>query len=123
MTVKTKEINIDLIRGAIKENRKEFLLEIINELYPADIAEYMDDLSLDEAKYLYTLLEKEEAADVLMELEEDVRERFLESFSTQEIAREFIDNLDSDDAADLIGELPDERREEVLLHIEDRKQA
>ncbi len=123
MTVNTKEINIDLIRGAIKENQKDFLLEIINELYPADIAEYMDDLSLDEAKYLYTLLEKEEAADVLMELEEDVRERFLESFSTQEIAREFIDNLDSDDAADLIGELPGDRREEVLLHIEDRKQA
>jgi magnesium transporter len=123
MAVKTEDINLDLIRRAIKENQKDFLLEIVNELYPADIAEYMDDLTLDEAKYLYTLLEKEEAADVLMELEEDVRERFLESFSTQEIAREFIDNLDSDDAADLIAELPDDRREEVLLHIEDRQQA
>ncbi len=123
MTLKTEDISLDLIRRAIKENQKDFLLEIVNELYPADIAEFMDDLTLDEAKYLYTLLDKEEAADVLMELEEDVRERFLESFSTQEIAREFIDNLDSDDAADLIAELPDERREEVLLHIEDRQQA
>ncbi|MFN3554447.1 MAG: magnesium transporter [Bacteroidales bacterium] len=123
MTVNTKDINLDLIRKAIRENQRELMLEIINELYPADIAEYMDDLTLDEAKYLYTLLGKEEAAAVLMELEEDVRERFLESFSTQEIAREFIYNLDSDDAADLIAELPDERREEVLSHIEDRKQA
>ena len=120
MTVNTKDINLDLIRKAIRENNRELMLEIINELYPADIAEFIDDLSLDEARYLYTLLEKEEAADVLMELEEDVRERFLESFSTQEIAREFITNLDSDDAADLIAELTDERREQVLSHI-DRK--
>ncbi len=123
MTLNVKDISLDLIRNAIKENQREFLEQIIDELYPADIAEFMDDLSLEESRYLFTLLEKEEAADVLMELEDDVRQRFLSSFSTQEIAREFINNLDSDDAADLISELPDERREEVLLHIEDRKQA
>jgi magnesium transporter len=123
MTLNVKEINLDLIRTAIKENQHELLKEIINELYPADIAEYMDDLSLDESRFLFNFLEKEEAADVLMELEDDVRERFLSSFSTQEIAREFIFNLDSDDAADLISELPDDRREEVLSHIEDRRQA
>ncbi len=123
MAVELKDINLDLVRTAIKENQREFLLDVLNELYPADIAEYMDDLNLEDAKYLYTLLEKEEAADVLMELEEDVRERFLASFSTQEIAREFVNNLDSDDAADLISELPDERREEVLSHLEDRQQA
>ncbi len=123
MTVNTKDINLDVIRAAIKENQRDFLQEVINELYPADIAEYIDDLNLEEAKYLYTLLEKEEAADVLMELEEDVRERFLASLSTQEIAREFINNLDSDDAADLISELPDDRREEVLSHLDDRQQA
>ncbi|MFW5757168.1 MAG: magnesium transporter [Bacteroidota bacterium] len=123
MTFKAEDINLDVLRGAIRENQREFLIEMIEELYPADIAELMDDLTLEEAKYLYTLLEKEEAASVLMELEEDVRERFLSSYSTQEIAREFIRNLDSDDAADLISELPTERREEVLLHLEDRQQA
>lgn len=123
MAIDIKKINLETIRGAIKENNRDYLLEIIDELYPADIAEFMDDLNLEEAKYLYTLLEKEEAAAVLMELEEDIRERFLESFSTQEIAREFIDNLDSDDAADLIAELPDHMRDEVLFHVEDRKQA
>ncbi len=123
MTVNQKDINLDMIRNALRENQRELLLEIIEELYPADIAEYMDDLNLEEAKYLYTLLSKEEAAAVLMELEEDVRERFLASYSNQEIAREFIYNLDSDDAADLISELSDERREEVLHHIEDRQQA
>ncbi len=118
-----KEINIEMIRSALRDNQRDLLQEILNELYPADIAEYMDELTLDESKYIYTLLDKEEAASVLMELEEDIREKFLASFSTQEIAREFVYNLDSDDAADLISELPDDRREEVLSHLEDRQQA
>jgi len=117
------KIDLDRIRSAIRIGDNEFLQKVINELYAADIAEVMDELSLEEAKYFYRLLEKEEAAEVLMELEEDVRERFLASFSTQEIAQEFIDNLESDDAADLIGELPDIRREEVMAQIEDRQQA
>lgn len=123
MAIKPEEISLEAFRDAIKENHREYLMEILDDLYPADIAELMDELNLEEAKYIYTLLEKEEAASVLMELEEDVRERFLNSFSTHEIAREFIDNLDSDDAADLISELPFEKREEVLLHVEDRQQA
>ena len=112
-----------LIRDAIKAHDRDYLLQILDDLHAADIAEVMDELSLEEAKYLYTLIEKEEAAAVLMELEEDIRERFLASFSTQEIAHEFIDNLDSDDAADLINELPDKVRGEILAHVEDRQQA
>lgn len=123
MGIHVKNITIDSIRDAIRTQQNDYLLEVINELYAADIAEVMDELSLDEAKYFYTLLEKDEAAEVLMELEDDIRERFLASFSTQEIAHEFIDSLDSDDAADLISELPDNRQGEVLAHIEDRQQA
>jgi len=118
-----RKIDIDVIREAIKGQAREYLFQLLDELHAADIAEIMDELSLDEAKYLYTLIDKEEAAAVLMELEDDVREKFLSSFSTQEIAHEFIDKLDSDDAADLINELPDEVREEILAHVEDRQQA
>lgn len=123
MGIDIKNINIDDIRVAVSEQQHDYLLQMLEELHAADIAEIMDQLSLEEAKYLYTLIDKEEAASVLMELEEDVRERFLASFSTQEIAHDFIDNLDSDDAADLINELPDTMRSEVLAHVEDRQQA
>ncbi|MBS4014213.1 MAG: magnesium transporter [Bacteroidetes bacterium] len=123
MAIDIKKLTRDDIRTAIQEGQNDFLKEVIEELYPADIAEIMDDLSLDEAKHFFSLLSKEEAATVLMELEEDVREDFLDAFSTQEIAQLFVDNLDSDDAADLINELPDEKREEILSHIEDRQQA
>lgn len=123
MSLNIKDITIDEIREAIDERRNEYLLEMLNEMYPADIAELLDELSLEEAKYVYSLVDKEEAAAVLMELEDDVRERFVNSFSTTEIARDLIDNLDSDDAADLINELPDNLRSDVLSKISDRQQA
>ena len=111
------------LRQAIREKDQAFIKKQLNELYPADIAEILDELDLEEAKYLYTHLGEEEAADVLMELEEDVRERFLASLSSEQIAKQFIDNLDSDDAADLISELPDEVQAEVISHIENIGQA
>jgi len=123
MDNRNKKFSTDSIRVAIREQDNEFLHQVINELYPADVAGILNDLTLQEALYLYNLLTREEAADVLMELEDDVRERFLASFSSQEIAQEVIDNLESDDAADLIGELPEDLRGQVLAQLEDRQQA
>jgi len=108
---------------AIRSKDDKFLKEQLNEHYPPDIAEIVEELTLDDSRYLCSLLDKEEAADVLMELEDDVREDLLELLSSKEIAADYIDNLDSDDAADLIGELPDNKRAEVISHIEDIEQA
>ena len=92
-------------------------------MFPADIAEILNELDLAEGKYIYKHLDEQQAADVLVELEEDVRERFLASLSSKEIAEKFIDNLESDEAADVIGELSDKQQVEVLSHMEDSEQA
>ena len=111
------------LRQAIRANDEKFVLEQLKELYPADVAEIFNELDLEEAKYLYKHLEEQIAADVIVELEEDVRERFLASLSSKEIAERFIDNLESDEAADVIAELPDKVQDEVLSHMEDAEQA
>ncbi|MDP7567282.1 MAG: magnesium transporter [Flavobacteriales bacterium] len=105
------------------QNSKELISRIV-ELHIADIAEIIEDLSLENAKYLFELISDEEkSAAVLVELEDDTREELLEDLSAQEIAEEVIDNLESDDAADLIGELSEDKKEEVLSHIEDEELA
>lgn len=114
---------LEKLREAIKANDERFVNQQLQELFPADIAEILNDLDLDEAKYLYKHLDEQTAADVLVELEEDVRERFLASLSSKEIAEKFIDNLESDEAADVIAELPDDKQDEVLAHMEDAEQA
>jgi len=98
-------------------------LKKLDVLHPADIAEIYEGLSIEEAKYLYLLLDPEKASDVLVELEEDDREKFLEAFPSDVIATQFINHMDSDDAADVIGDLTEEKKQEVLLHIDDVEQA
>src|SRR5690606_16949713 len=60
--------------------------------------------------------------DVLMELDEEVRDRFLSSLSSKEIADQ-LENLDSDDAADILGELSDKEIQEVISQMEDDEAA
>ena len=91
-------------------------------LHPADIAELYRNLDLEEAEYLFKLLDEEQAADVLMELDEDDRLKLLNAMPVEEIAKQ-IDHLDTDDAVDLIQQLDQEERDEILSHIDDVEQA
>lgn len=114
---------IDQLKELIGKQDDGALRKILQELHPADIAEVYDGLSLDEAKYLYFLLDDDKAADVLIELEEGDRTRFLESLPSEVIARRLIDKMDSDDAADVIAEFDSERQQEVLSYVEDVNMA
>ncbi len=98
-------------------------LKIMDDLHPADIAEIYDELNVDQAKFLYLLLDADKASDVLIELEEDDRERFLKALPSDVIAKQFIKEMDSDDAADILGVMSDEKKAEVLSHIHDIEQA
>lgn len=111
------------LREAIDKKDNAYILEHTKDLHPIDFASIFDELDIEEAKYLYNTIDPEIAADILVELEENVREKFLASLSSEQIAKQFIDNMDSDDAADIIAELPDQKQEEVLSHLEDTEQA
>jgi magnesium transporter len=100
-----------------QQNDKE-LQKLLNEFHYADIAEILDELDLEAAMYVIKLLDSEMTSDIIMELDEDNREKVLKNLSAKEIAEE-IEELDTDDAADIIAELPEERQQEVISHIED----
>jgi magnesium transporter len=120
------EINsayIEQITALILANNSAELSVIIAELHIADIAEVIEDLSIDDAHFLFDLIEEEKSAAVLVELEDDTREELLSDLTPKEIAEEVIDNLESDDAADIIGELSEDKKEEVLSLIEDIEHA
>jgi magnesium transporter len=114
---------LDNLEEEILAGKKENYQEFINDSHPADIAEIVDKIDEEAAEILFRSLENELGAEVLMEIDEDLRAKFLEGYNGQEIASDLIENLDSDDAADLINELPSEQRREVLDNIEDEQQA
>lgn len=122
-TIEISREFVDELREAIKENDEKMALELITDFHAADIAELYSDISIEEARYLYLLLDGERASDVLAELDEDDRQRFLEVLPGEVIAQKFIDHMDSDDAADVIGNLSEEKKQEILLHLDDLERA
>ncbi len=113
---------IEEIQELIASDNREAVVNSLNMLHEADIAEILDVVSMEEAKYIFRLLEDERASDVLVELEEDIRLKFLKALSAKEIAEQ-MDNMDSDDAADIMAEMPEEKQEAVIQQIEDPQQA
>ena len=102
-----------------KDNNK--INSLLKNVHPSDIADILEALNEGEAQFLFELIEKEKSANVIVEVEDEVRDSLLSELSEKEIAKEVIDNLESDDAADLIGDLSDEKQEKVLSYIEDEE--
>jgi magnesium transporter len=118
----TKEY-LEQLNTAVESSSEDKILQLIDGLHAVDVAEILDEQSTKEAKAFYDCLPNEMAADALVELDEDVRVRFLKEISSEDIAERIIENLDTDDAADLIGELSEEKQDEVISYIEDLEHA
>lgn len=114
---------LEHIRAIINAGDTDAALKELSTLHPADIAELYQNLDLEEAEFLYKLLDDDTAADVLMELDEDDRRKLLRDMPAEDIAKQVIDHLDTDDAVDIIQELDEEDRDKILSHIDDVEQA
>ena len=114
---------IEKIKELIGQKETEKVKELLSDLHPADIAELCNDLEMEDARFVYRLLDNETAADVLMEMDEDMRKELLDILPSETIAKRFVDYMDTDDAVDLMRDLDEDKQEEVLSHIEDIEQA
>ncbi|PZO28443.1 MAG: magnesium transporter [Flavobacteriaceae bacterium] len=117
----SKEL-LEQIEQLIHAKNDSQLEILLNDLHHADIAEIFDELESEEAIYIFKILDSEITAEILTELEDDVREKLLRGLSAKEIAEE-LDELDTDDAADIIAELPQSKKEEVISELEDVEHA
>jgi magnesium transporter len=117
----SKEL-IQQLEQLIQSRNDEQLEVLLNDLHHADIAEILDELDFDEATYIFKVLDSEKTAEILLELEDDLRENILSRLSPKEIAEE-LDELETNDAADIIAELSQEKKEEVISELQDVEHA
>ncbi|MAO33419.1 MAG: magnesium transporter [Flavobacteriales bacterium] len=122
--IQINNIYLEKLKLYIKKKDSSKLAKIISTLHAADIAEIIEYLSDEQAKYFYQLIKNEQdSAAVLIELEDNTRENLMKGLSAKKIAEEVIENLATDDAADIIGELSEVKKKQVLSHIEDFQHA
>jgi len=117
----TKEF-IEKIEVLVEEQKDQELQSHLEEFHHADIAEILDELTMDEATYIIKLLGSDQTSEVLMEMDEDDREKILRNLNAKEIANE-IEEMDTDDAADIISELSEDIKTQVISNIKDKKHA
>jgi len=84
--------------------------------HPADFADKLQQLPVEEAVEILRDLPREKASAVLAELDRQNASEILTEFSTDEISRMLI-GLPHDDAADLIAGLPEEQHQQVLNQL------
>jgi Mg/Co/Ni transporter MgtE len=65
----------------------------------------------------FKVLDSDKTAEILLELEDDLRE-YIKSAFAKEIAEE-LDELDTNDAADIIAELSQDLKAEVISELND----
>ncbi|TDD78104.1 magnesium transporter [Flavobacterium caseinilyticum] len=119
------KISKDLIQELeqLIQNKNDQQLEVLlNDMHHADIAEILDELDFNEATYIFKVLDSEKTAEILLELEDDLRENILSRLSAKEIAEE-LDELETNDAADIIAELSQDLKAEVISELQDVEHA
>jgi magnesium transporter len=113
---------LDQLKEAITDANEQFVKSRVEELLPQDIASILQELEIEEARYIFALFSNEEKAEIICELDESFRIEFLKPFSTAEMA-EYIKLLDTDDAADILNEQDDPEAIIELIEKADLEKA
>ena len=92
----------------------------ITDLYPADIAEIISDLSRNESSALLESLDVKTVADTLESVEPDFQASLVETMADEKVA-DVLEEMAPDEAADLLAELPEDRSNDLLNLMEDEE--
>jgi magnesium transporter len=113
---------LERLREGIEVQDNTFIIESLEGVNVADIAAILDELNMDEALYVLRLMEKEVAADILIELDEDSVVKVIREMEIPELAA-LIDQMESDDAVDILILMPPKEREEVISHLKEKEKS
>ncbi|MFH1248825.1 MAG: CBS domain-containing protein [archaeon] len=83
------------------------------DLHPADIADMMNDLSLDERVFLFNSIDKKKAAETLIVSHPDIKRSVFKAMSSKNLA-EILESMSYSEAAAVLTLMPSIRNEEVL---------
>jgi magnesium transporter len=110
------------IRPLLDDGRENELADFLRTLHPADVAEAIAPLDMEETIKVMSHLDIQQAADVLVELSESTRDEVARTLPLDKLTL-LVDEMETDDAADIVGELPRDAAKEVLSGLDDEDRA
>ena len=97
--------NEDEIRELFQAKKYAAIRDIFVEMNPVDLASFLNEIPKERTAILFRLLPKELAAETFVEMDSDVQEHLIRSFSDTEL-KDIVDELFLDDTVDIVEEMP-----------------
>ncbi len=88
-----------------EDKKYNTLRDVLSTMQPAQVSDLLAELPENAPAMLFRLMPKELAADTFVEMEADMQEKLIKSFSDTEL-KSVLDELYMDDAVDLVEEMP-----------------
>jgi magnesium transporter len=105
------------LKDALETGALRQVGRMINALNSAEIADLLESLPMSQREVVWQLVDAELEGDVLIEVNDDVRNSLMSSMNSEELVAAAA-NLHLDDLADIIGELPEAVNREVLRSLD-----
>jgi magnesium transporter len=107
---------------AVDTGDRAKLVELMDPLHPADIADLLEQINAFDRRRLVLLYDKDFDGEILSELGDSIREEIIGVLHPQVLA-EAVRELDSDDVVDLVEYLEEPQQEAILDALEDSDRA
>ncbi len=113
---------LERFNQALEEKDNSFIEQSLAGVNSADITSLLYEFDAEQCKYVFSILPTEVDAQILNDLDQDIRESFLQDFTPEELAA-YLEYLDSDDGADILYQMSLKKQEEVIKHMENEEKA
>ena len=110
------------LNALLNENKYQEFIRTINDMNTIDSAEYLSTVPPENLPKVLRLFKKDKAAEIFAELESDVQEMIISSFSDRELGA-ILNELYIDDVMDMLDELPASIVDRILKNADKQKRA
>ena len=114
-----KEARLAALRSALEAGTLRPAQRMVSAMHPAEIALLLESVPPRQRELLWSLVDSALEGDVLIELNENVRQELIEGMEAEELIA-VAEGLELDDLADLVGDLPETVTQQVLRSMDQR---
>lgn len=108
---------LDLLTEALESGRRQQIWKMLNELYPAEIAQLLESLPEQKRQIAWQLVNSENQGEVLLNLHDEVRLKLLKDMEAIDIVS-LAEGMDTDDLADFLNDLPETVKRQIIHSLD-----
>ncbi|MBL6685982.1 MAG: magnesium transporter [Methylophilaceae bacterium] len=117
LVYKQQQPKQNLIKNLVSKQNLNKLKKLLDELHPADIADILESLPIDQRIIIWDLVKSENDGDILLEVSDSVRQTLIAEMDNSELLAA-AEQLDTDEIADIAPDLPENVLQNLLENLD-----